>query len=1011
MRYSLLVGLLLLPSVTDLSADELSDFETFRSYPFLDRGYREAERDDWSEVERTMRHLLERVPHHQEARRLLVQALTEQHRHAAAELEALRLPEGNDAEALLELRLAWIAHDPPDRERIQAWLDEARAETHTRLWLAYAQALERREGTTEALTWLEGIDPAAEEAPLRRWRASLAERLGDWPGVERELTPLAGRGQLTGDDWQRLLLAHLDAGNLAIADAMLTDAPDPEHAREMRLIASQRAIAGDVHERAKQWLLELGDMQTLSDEQQASLLELARETRDLELFATLGRDTGMPCLDRAQWLANHSNARARQELADCHPEEDPKQWLALAQQLKTTDVLLSTTLQAPYETQRQALLVHLWQARGDTRRARHWLAEQPQGAFVLRQRAELAQQAGETVLAADLWERLYQLDGDPRAVDQASFLALDQDQPDRALALLEPAFDRHGASLPHSALARLASLYANPDLTWSPQRVETLLPQLAEGPRRHLLVRLANDDACDLVTSSIGDRPTQAGEWHALGVCAMPERPGEAVVHYRQAMAMGDTDSQLPLAYALHAAGDAPSAYAIWQTYTPESLDATAAMAASRSALAAGEPHQAERFWVQGEPQLGEDWQTGAEIALSLGNEEAAWHRQHRALEHDPGAQRFYAAAATARALGDKAQASAWLAEAAERAPDNPVYRLDHALLLAASEDEAQRKRALPLLEQSLAAYPEDHRLRIALAARHAETGDSSAARLQLREGIDLTQRPLQVEDETPTQLAQRRYEMRRQHEALSRRSRVSVAATTSPSAITADDRTGGSQTTTSLLWDHLLDEAQAGKGRELALYGRLQQGGSLDGDDRLGTGIGLRIKPLAEKNLNLSAELFHERSLRGDESETLTEPLLRMTASFFDQGEYRNDWRVDETRWQERSLYTDLAWWTRSGNKSALARYRHGPTYKLPTESAQTLKPYVMAQASASETEGWQHDTRAGIGLRWQRWFDEDRYNAYRGNVTLRLEYQQSLGGELHRNEDGVMAGLEINF
>lgn len=1011
MKYPLMLGLLVLPSLSAVNADDLGDFDAFRSYPYLDRGYREAERNDWPEVERTMRHLLERVPQHQEAQRLLIQALAQQRRFEAAEQATLRLGEAEGA-TLLELRLAWIEQDPPNRERVQAWLEEAHDETRERLWLAYAQSLEQRADTSEALTWLSGLEPNGDETPLRRWRAGLAEQLQDWPRVERELAPLADRNQLSDDDWQRLMIAHLQASNLDAADALLAQAPDPERGREMLVVASQRAVASEDHEQAKQWLLELATMQSLTQEQQMSLIELARETRDLELFTALGRDSGVSCLDRTQWLANHAESRARQELASCLPGENPGQWLVLAQQLEAFEVLEQHTLEGAQESQRQALLVELWQGRGDTRRARDWLAAQPESPFILRQRAELYQQAGETAQAANMWERLHRLDDDPAALDQASYLYLELGQPERALALLEPAFDRYGSGLPRRILTRLASLYANPDHPMPPQRAAALLPLLAEEPRRLLLVRLASEDMCDVVSRSIGETPTQAGEWHALGTCAMPERPGEAVVHYRQALALGDSQSQLPLAYALQAAGDAPNAYSLWQTLAPETLDSAAAMAAARSAVAVGETAQAEHFWTHGEPQHGDDWQTGADIALALGNTEAAWQRQRQALEYEPQAERYYAAAATARTLGDEAQASAWLAEAAELAPDNPIYRLDHALRLASSDDEVQRQHALPLLERSLAAYPENHQLRETLAARHIEAGDNPAARQRLREGIDLVHRPLHVGDETPAELIQRRYQMRRQHETLSRRNRVSLTATSSPAAVTATERSQRRQSTSTLTWDHALGEEPIRDGRQLALFGRVQHSGSLGSNDRLGTGVGLRAKPFADQNVNFSTELYHEQGIHGgDTDDTRTEPLLRMMASFLDQGEFRNDWRTDETHWQERSLYTDLAWWTRSGNKSALARYRHGQAYTLPVESPQTLMPYVMAQASASEEERWEHDTRIGVGLRWQRWFDEDSYNAYRGNVALRVEYQHSLGGELHDNEGGFMAGLEVNF
>ncbi|MNI46301.1 bacteriophage N4 receptor, outer membrane subunit [compost metagenome] len=50
-------------------------------------------------------------------------------------------------------------------------------------------------------------------------------------------------------------------------------------------------------------------------------------------------------------------------------------------------------------------------------------------------------------------------------------------------------------------------------------------------------------------------------------------------------------------------------------------------------------------------------------------------------------------------------------------------------------------------------------------------------------------------------------------------------------------------------------------------------------------------------------------------------------------------------------------------------------------------------------------------MGVRWQWWFDDDRYNAYRGSLKVRAEYQQSLGGNLYQRANGVLVGAEMNF
>ena len=71
-RFSLtFTGLLLCSAALPVAASApMTDFQRFTSYPFMERSYREAKKDNWPEVERLTRHVLGRVPNNDEARAL-----------------------------------------------------------------------------------------------------------------------------------------------------------------------------------------------------------------------------------------------------------------------------------------------------------------------------------------------------------------------------------------------------------------------------------------------------------------------------------------------------------------------------------------------------------------------------------------------------------------------------------------------------------------------------------------------------------------------------------------------------------------------------------------------------------------------------------------------------------------------------------------------------------------------------------------------------------------------------
>jgi len=295
-----------------------------------------------------------------------------------------------------------------------------------------------------------------------------------------------------------------------------------------------------------------------------------------------------------------------------------------------------------------------------------------------------------------------------------------------------------------------------------------------------------------------------------------------------------------------------------------------------------------------------------------------------------------------------------------------------------------------------------------------------------------------------------RRYRQRRAHESLSRRDTRTVASTWSPGGVSTNDflrsdntdgtrRRSTSQNVQLAMWDHALGEEPSRAGSTLSVYGRVLLGGTGRSSyaESIGTGVGLRYKPWGTANINFYGEIYKQSQFDDQDNHSLslgqmlvpekladqvddhhqdghtnTDYLLRATASFLDQGRFRNDWRVDENDWEERFLYLDAAWWTKAGDHQWLSRFQQGHTWKLPFNGAQTLMPYGFLEfASQDPSNDWRQDLRTGLGLRWQWWFDDDIYNAYRAHLTVRTEYQQSLGGNLYEGGNGVLLGVELNF
>lgn len=1027
-------------------AAPMTDFERFRSYPYMDRSYREAKKDNWAEVERLTRYLLERVPNNDEARALLIQAIAHQGRYQEA--EQMAEAQGQDSDVLLELRLTRIEEDPPSADVVEGWMNASQINQRIRLRQAYSLSLGKHYGPQRALDWLNRLRPAHDDNILRQSRATWAEQVGDWDETVQQLAPLAASGQLNKDDWQRLANAYVQRLDDAPLQALLKQAPSEEAARDTRLAMVDRAVAMGHEQQARRWLQSLPEADRDQPQHREQLLELARQSEDGVLVRELSNDLGKPCLDTAEWLSRNAPQHALEQLRECRAEDDPKTWLILAQRLHAADLLQTQRLPAPWDAVRQQRLLEVWREEGRNDQVMAWLAAQPQTPSILQQRAELLQHSGRGSDASAAWEHLYRQTGSLTALDQATYLMLKAGRNDTARSLLEQAYDRHQGRLSAPLLQRLAGLYSQTNAPMDARRISSLVPRVDAASRALLLARLAEAGQCDAVRAGIPGEPTEVGQLRALGRCAMPERPGEAVVYYQAAERLGDRGSRLPLAYALEAAGDSPGATRIFDHLPAAEWTDNARLTAARSALNAGNTERAEQHWKAAGHPASDDWALGASIAQRRGDLHLALERQRQALQRQPRAEHYYDASILAQRNGDLSQSTAWLAEAVRLAPDNPRYRADYGMRLAGSKGKDQRRQSIPYLERATRDFPEDYRLGETLAWRYDEVEDSAAARQELRRVLDVEQDLVDGDDEYGS-LQARKYRQRRAHEALSRRDTVTLTSTWSPAGTSTNDvfrdngvgtqRRAHSQNVQMAMWDHALGEEPSRNGSTLSVYGRVLFGGSGRSDyaQSMGTGVGLRYKPLGQANLNLYAELYHQRQIDDAHYDGLSlgqllspakvggnwrdlrshanssnDLLLRATASFFDQGDYRADWRVDEDDWNERFLYLDAAWWTRAGDHQWLSRYQQGHTWKLDTRSPQTVMPYGFIEfGSQDPSNDWRQDLRAGIGLRWQWWFDDDRYNAYRGSLKVRTEYQQSLGGNLYERANGVLLGVELTF
>lgn len=334
-RLSLTIAsLLLCSSALAAPTKPMTDFQRFTSYPFMERGYREAQKDNWAEVERLTRHVLGRVPNNNEARALLAEALAHQRRYKEAEAIAEDLDDNPEhADALLELRLTWIEQDPPAASQVEAWLADSQGQQRVRLWQAYSVSLAKFGGAAKALEWLNHLPVRDDGMVLRMTRANFAEQLRNWGETIDQLQPLADQGQLPPQDWQRLANAYIQQLDEKGLNSLLASAPSQDAATRARLAMANRAIAMGHNQQAERWLQSLPAEQLQHPEQRQQLWELAREGDDAPLVRQLSNELQRPCLETVDWLSHKDLKLAREQLGQCQARDNPRSYAILRQRL------------------------------------------------------------------------------------------------------------------------------------------------------------------------------------------------------------------------------------------------------------------------------------------------------------------------------------------------------------------------------------------------------------------------------------------------------------------------------------------------------------------------------------------------------------------------------------------------------------------------------------------------------------------------------------------------------
>lgn len=811
----------------------------------------------------------------------------------------------------------------------------------------------------------------------------------------------------------------LKVGNLAKAQAEL-DAPDfarsPE-GRALRHALVQRAIYLGDYRRADAQLAELEASDKLGADERGQWFNLLLQLGNLDAARQLqlrgGLDAPAQDLAMAQAMANRSARKGLATyMASRQPaftnEEDERQWVYLLALLAhdRPQQLASYTSHYSANAALQARLSVPFAM------ARPMLSRLPDGSS-REDRFSLDLQQGRYAEARHQAEVLITQPDGHRLLDPLSYRLMDVGARGEAKQLLLGAYPFAGNPDVATLFSRVAVLAdKQPSLFSSDDRARLRRPLESVPLRIAQISILGALRDCDGIRQVMADlSPNYPAElWRQLGDCYGNERPGLAEYAYAEAeKRKPDSDVTRALAYQAYVAQDYATALQAWRAVPSAHMQPADLTAAATTALAIDEPAVA-RSWLdtyaaQGGQRDHTYWWLRAQAdephdpALARADLESAV-----AMHPDP---RYYARLAALQSqAGDAQQALVSLRRASMLAPGDSrlAASLGYAYLQAGAPD-----KAVVQFERAHQANPDDPALTRQLLYVYQQLGDSAQARTYAAQAIDqlgsaadadtVSGGAAQEDDD------QQRYTLRRLHEDLGRKWRFNADMTLGDTVSSAANAAAPGVSYRS----YLQLEAQyrfdphltGGDANTLAAYARVFAGSGASGAvwpmHSPMLGVGVHWKPLLTQNVLLSVE---QQTPVGSSRDTRNDTMLRASGSWSFSPRFNDDWHASGPGWFTQNFYVDVARYLRARQTVFTADYQLGWQRKLM--DGQTVEPYVHVQYTGIDRAhgaGYARDARAGIGLQWNLWYGETRYDAYPHRLIVAVEGQHAFTSYLREN------------
>jgi hypothetical protein len=986
--------------ISTMSFAQLSDYQKFVSYPYLEKTYRLQAEQRYPDAIDELKLAIAKAPNHLPFKILMFELLiTNKQTDEALVLYSSLTNEtkGSLLSSLIEIQIE--SDNLQLTDRLKQLIEESPIEQRQKLYQTVAGRLIAKGQERLTHEWLSQVKDLSPE--LLEMQMRLSDKLEEYEDVEKYYLaiPLNSR---TADAHRNYAFSLL--GQSKTAEALLFANLNPKSQLSFdvyyqylqKSIAQENAVATAI---AFDWIEQHHQLTPKVFEQR---FEQAIKMKDRDVAFEMMSQLNFGCQKRIDVALSFDwQSRAQQELISCQNTMQEALWLNYAETLLSVQQLNELiTKNAKHSTSISKIIINRYVAQ-----------QQYQKAIDEITRAKLTNSFNQTLalshekleqleLATEQFIKLYHSTKIDGYLDKSTFLLLAQDKNLEALVLLEKRLIADPTNMPKNLIERTVKLYQQQPSKLNFAAITSLGKISVAQDSTAETLRLSGHCGGALSLLNKSDIKT-ALSWTTKALCTDEGKPELALEYWQKAYDQSqDQEILLALAYAQGNAGNSVIALKTLDQLGEQNWKNADALYVAQLYYQQQNYHKAETYWLSAKNATDSWLDFGIELLLQQKKYSQAQSLSSQLLELNGEftAQQWARQAQIYQQTEQPDKAIRAWQIATEISPDEDVYKISWAYSLINSQ---------PQIAYQILTKLTDNETKLDSSVWE-QLGYLATANSQQDVATNYVKRSIETEEQADRLRGQQlTWDLHQFYRDLSQNWHFStsfsqgtgailgevffennVNGTLSPPTNNITARTEYFFNTTNKRW---------------SAYAQLSGNGTDDkplSDWSKELGISYRIF----EQYNVKASLGAQRFFSGD-----WETVARLNGDLFNQGKWRQGWRYAESWWQ-RQFYFDLLFLPDSDQILGLSRFDIGYVEPLNTSSKQTIIYYGLAQYDIrklqTETLGQQstyNQSSLGLGIKWSLFTTPevvyDRVHSY----SLALEWRLTVAGNLTNDNSSV--------